>query len=63
MHLCGQNRLQMNLHVLNKIPDFEFSKCVQKMTKKQALPPALTSLQKTVGLPEEILMLSAHKFQ
>lgn len=53
----------MNLHVLNKIPDFEFSKCVQKMTKKQALPPALTSLQKTVGLPEEILMLSAHKFQ
>lgn len=39
VHLYEQNRLLLNLHDLNKISDFEFAKCVQKLTKKQDLPP------------------------
>lgn len=34
VHLYGQKRLQMNVHFLNKISDFEFAKYVQKLTKK-----------------------------
>lgn len=49
VHLYGQNRLQMNLHVLNKICDFECAKCAQKATEKQDLPPCMTSPQMTGG--------------
>lgn len=37
-HLYGQKRLQMNVHFLKKISDFEFAKHVQKLTKKTTSP-------------------------
>lgn len=40
------------MHVLNKVSDFEFAKCAQKVTEKWYLPLDLTSLQMTVRLLE-----------
>ena len=59
VHLYGQNRLKMNFHVLNKISDAAFAKCVQKVTKKQNLCLDLTSPQMTVRLLGAILTFSA----
>ena len=63
VHLYGQKRLQINVHFLNKISDFEFAKPVQKLTKKKKnhLPPNLTSPQKTTGCLGDNSNASAYK--
>lgn len=53
------NRLPMNVHILNKISNSEFTRYAEKVTEKTRFPSLPTSAQMVLGLLGVTLALSA----